>query len=103
MTGALAAWRRLEGQQRFLLVLVGTATFFEGYDRSIVALALRQIRDSFELTQSEASFWLTFLYLGALHALAVREAGALARRWLDILGPQYRRLLVLVLGTAFLF
>jgi len=77
----LAAWRRLDREHRVLLLLLGATSFFEGYDRSIVALALKQIRGTFHLSQGSASLWLTFLYVGALPALVIaRRADRIGRR-----------------------
>ena len=42
----------------FLLGLLGTASFFQGYDLNLVAVALKQIRHTFGLTQAGASLWL---------------------------------------------
>jgi len=78
---ARAAWRGLDHQHRVLLLLLGATSFFDGYDTSIVALALKQIRATFHLSQGSASLWLTFLYLGSLPALLVsRRADAIGRR-----------------------
>jgi putative MFS transporter len=64
-----------------LLLLLGATSFFDGYDRGIVSLALKQIRATFDLTQGQASFWLSILYLGALPALFLtRLADRLGRR-----------------------
>ncbi len=77
----MSAWRRLDGRHRGLLILLGATTFFDGYDTSIIALALKQIRVTFHLTQGSASLWLTFLYLGALPALFLtRRADVIGRR-----------------------
>src|SRR4051812_46242647 len=76
-----AGWRALEPQHRFLLAVLGMTSFFEGYDRGVVSLALKQIRATFHLTQGSASLWLTLLYVGALPALAItRYADRLGRR-----------------------
>src|SRR5436309_513878 len=73
--------RRLPAETRVLLALLGVTSFFEGYDRGIVSLALKQIRESFQLTQGQASLWLTLLYVGALPALAItRYADRIGRR-----------------------
>jgi putative MFS transporter len=67
------------------LWVLGAASFFEGYDFFIVSVALPQIRETFDLTQAEASFWLSFLFLGALPAVFVsRRADLLGRRRLLI-------------------
>jgi putative MFS transporter len=64
-----------------LLGALGAASFFEGYDINIVIVALPQIRESFSLTQAEASLWLSVLYLGALPAMFVsRRADHLGRK-----------------------
>ncbi|MDQ1395789.1 MAG: hypothetical protein QOG64_1048, partial [Acidimicrobiaceae bacterium] len=74
-------WRGLGADHRFLLLILGATSFFDGYDRGIISLALKQIRLSFGLTQGQASLWLTLLYVGALPALAVtRLADRLGRR-----------------------
>jgi putative MFS transporter len=81
MRDVIARIRAMEPAHRWLLFLLGATSFFDGYDRSIVALALKQIRESFGLSQSAASFWLTFLYLGAIPALwLTRRADRIGRR-----------------------
>ncbi len=73
--------RRLDRQQWFLLGLLGAASFFQGYDLNLVAVALKQIRGTFGLTQAGASTWLSLLYLGALPAvLLTRQADRRGRR-----------------------
>lgn len=80
-----ASSRLLEPSHWFLLWVLGAASFFEGYDLFIVSVALPQIRETFDLTQSEASFWLSFLFLGALPAVIVsRRADLFGRRRLLI-------------------
>ena len=59
----------LEPKHRWLLFLLGATTFFDGYDRGILSLALPQIRHSFHLSQSGASAWIAVLFAGALPAL----------------------------------
>jgi putative MFS transporter len=81
---------RLDAKDRMLLLILGATSFFEGYDRGILSLALRQIRTSFHLTQGHASLWLSVLYVGALPALAVT-------RWADRAGRR-KLLLVSVVG-----
>ncbi len=72
---------RLDRSHWFLLCLLGTASFFQGYDLNLVAVALKQIRHTFGLTQSGASLWLGVLYLGALPAVFLtRQADRLGRR-----------------------
>src|SRR5919106_5101493 len=75
----------LDGHHWKLLGALGAASFFEGYDINIVIVALPQIRDTFGLSQAQASLWLSVLYLGALPAMLVS-------RWADRLGR--RRLLL---------
>lgn len=83
--GILASSRLLERRHWYLLWLLGSANFFEGYDLYIVSVALPQIRDTFNLTQAQASFALSFLYLGALPAMFVsRRADIFGRRRLLI-------------------
>lgn len=73
----------LSPQHRFLLAVLGATSFFDGYDRSILEIALPQIRDTFDVTQSQASLWIAVLYLGALPALVLaRRADSHGRRQL---------------------
>jgi putative MFS transporter len=80
----------LRREHWFLLVVLGVAAFFEGYDLFVVTAALPQIRDSFGLTQSEASLWLSVPILGALPAVWFsRRADVYGRRrmlWVSIVG-----------------
>ena len=77
----LAAYRGFAGPERFLLAVLGATTFFDGYDRGILDLALPQIRDTYGLSQSSASLWLAALYVGALPALFLgRRADQIGRR-----------------------
>lgn len=91
MTGAqpasvLGRLRLLTRQQRALLGLLGAATFFDGYDRSILEVALPQIRASFGISQSSASWWIAALYLGAIPALVLaRRADRSGRRQLLVI------------------
>ncbi len=64
--GGFAALRR---RDRLLLALLGSTLFFDGYDRGIIFVALTQIRGTFDLDQSTASWYLAVLYLGALPAV----------------------------------
>jgi putative MFS transporter len=81
LSGIRAALSHLEPQHWFLLHILGATSFFDGYDRGIIQLALPQIRHSFGLTQSSASLYLSILYLGALPALLItRKADQLGRR-----------------------
>jgi MFS family permease len=52
-----------------LLLLLGSTMFFDGYDRGVILVALKQIRGSFDLSQTQASWYLAVLYLGALPAV----------------------------------
>jgi putative MFS transporter len=52
-----------------LLAVLGTVSFFEGYDLNVVMIALPQIRQTFGLTQAQASTWIALLYVGALPAV----------------------------------
>jgi MFS family permease len=68
-----------------LLSMLGAASFFEGYDINIVIVALPQIRETFDLTQAQASLWISVLYLGALPAMVLsRRADRRGRRSLLI-------------------
>lgn len=80
-----ATFALLDRSHWFLLGVLGTTNFFDGYDRGIIAVALKQIRGSFGLTQSQASLYLGLLYLGALPAIPLtRSADRLGRRRLLI-------------------
>jgi putative MFS transporter len=81
----ISAWREarslLDRQHWVLLALLGTTCFFEGFDRTVVQIALPQIRESFGLSQAGASLWLTPLFLGALPSLFLaRRADRVGRR-----------------------
>ena len=52
-----------------LLLLLGSTMFFDGYDRGVILVALKQIRHTFGLSQTQASWYLVVLYLGALPAV----------------------------------
>lgn len=87
--GGLAAiregFRALDREHWVMLFLLGTTMFFDGYDRGVVLVALKQIRGTFGLTQSAASWWLALLYLGALPAVPLtRQADRLGRKRLLI-------------------
>lgn len=83
-------WSQLSRPHWVLLILLGATSFFEGYDRGIVTIALPQIRNTFGLTQSQASLWLAVLFLGAIPALVLT-------RWADRVGRR-RVLLIAVAG-----
>jgi putative MFS transporter len=61
--------RRFTQEQWFLLVVLGVADFFQGYDSFIVTAALPQIRETFGLTQASASLWFSIPFLGAIPAV----------------------------------
>lgn len=62
-------------------MLLGAATFFEGYDFNIITVALKPIRESFGLSQGSASAWFALVYLGAVPAVAgARIADRFGRR-----------------------
>jgi putative MFS transporter len=82
----LAAWRRLRPEHRFLLLVLGGASFFDGYDISIKILALTQIREDFGLTSAAASGLFAVIYLGALPAVYLtRKADRVGRRQMLVL------------------
>lgn len=73
--------RLLEREHKFLLAVLGAASFFEGYDFNIVAVALPQIRETFGLSVQAASLWISLLFLGALPAIFLtRRADRIGRR-----------------------
>ena len=77
--------RRLAPEHVFLLAVLGWTSFFDGYDSSIKALALTQIRDTFHLSKAVASALFAVVYFGALPAVIIT-------RWADRIGR--RRLLI---------
>jgi MFS family permease len=71
----------LERRHWFLLSALGAAAFFQGYDLNIVTVAMRQIRQSFGLSQAAASAWVGVLFLGSLPAIFLtRQADRRGRR-----------------------
>lgn len=81
LSGIRSALSHLEPQHWFLLHVLGATSFFDGYDRGILSIALPQIRHSFGLTQSQASALIAVMWLGALPALLItRKADQLGRR-----------------------
>ena len=64
-----------------LLLLLGVASFFEGYDFNIVTVALKPLRATFGIDQATAAVWIAVIYLGALPAVfAARRADRRGRR-----------------------
>jgi MFS family permease len=91
MPWAPAARRRgLSSEHIFLLAVLGATSFFDGYDGSIKALALTQIRDTFGMSKAAASAVFAIIYLGALPAMFIT-------RWADRFGRR-RMLLWSVFG-----
>lgn len=79
--GIMDGVRALEPGHWFLLVVLGATSFFDGYDRGILTIALKQIRGDFGLSSSQASWYLAAIYLGALPALFLtRRADRFGRR-----------------------
>ena len=75
------ARRELDRNHWVLLILLGAAAFFEGYDVSIFAVALPAIRESFGLSQASAAWYLAIIHAGALPALFIsRRADRIGRR-----------------------
>ncbi len=60
---------------RTLLLLLLAATFFEGYDGSILALVLPAIRDSFNVTESQLGISRAIIELGLGAAFFLARAG----------------------------
>lgn len=75
-----AGGRRSPQYLRTLLVLLVSATFFEGYDGSILALLLSDIQDTFRVTEST---------LGVARGLI--EVGAVAAFFFTRLGDRFGR------------
>lgn len=61
----------LESRYVALVGIVALAGFFENYDMSILTAALKQIRESFELSQDDMTSLLVWVRLGALPAFLV--------------------------------
>lgn len=77
--------RLLEREHKFLLGVLGAASFFEGYDFNVVAVALPQIRETYGLSVEQASLWISLLFLGAIPAIFLtRKADRIGRRKLLI-------------------
>jgi len=80
-TGLLRSRHLLTSAHWRLLVLLGAATFFEGYDFNIITVALKPLRQTFGISQASASVWIAVVYLGALPAVvAARRADRHGRR-----------------------
>src|SRR5688572_2500665 len=77
-----------------LLGVLGIAGFFEGYDSYAFTVALPQIRETFGLSQGQASLWLSVLFLGSLPAVFIARRADVAGR---------RRLLVTTIVAYSLF
>lgn len=76
-----SGWRELEREHWVLLAILGATSFFEGFDKSVLVVALNQIRESFSLSQADASLWLAITYMGALPAMVVaRRADVIGRK-----------------------
>lgn len=77
----LLARSSLEPGHVRLLLLLGAASFFEGYDFNIITVALKPLRTTFAIDQASASLWIAVVYLGALPAIPVaRRADRRGRR-----------------------
>jgi putative MFS transporter len=88
---APAARRRgMTREHIVMLMLLCAAAFFDGYDTSVKALALTQIRETFDLSKSAASALLAVVFFGALPALVLT-------RWADRVGRR-RVLMISVVG-----
>ncbi|HSP03012.1 MAG TPA: MFS transporter [Acidimicrobiales bacterium] len=74
-------WGALGRNHKLLLALLGATSFFDGFDRGILTVALPQIRDTYDLDQGQMSLWISLLYVGALPALLLtRRADKVGRR-----------------------
>jgi MFS transporter, putative metabolite:H+ symporter len=77
--------RGLERRHVVLLLLLGAASYFDGYDIGIKSMALTQIREGLDLTKASASAVFAVIYLGALPAMIItRRADRIGRRRLLI-------------------
>jgi putative MFS transporter len=71
----------LEARYVSLVGVVALAGFFESYDLSVLSAALKQIRESFELSQADMTFLLAWVRLGAFPAFLILPlADRLGRR-----------------------
>ena len=71
----------LERRHVVLLLLLGAAAFFDGYDTAVKAVALKQIRETFGLDPSGGALMLAIVTLGAVPAMALtRLSDRLGRR-----------------------
>lgn len=81
-----AGFKTLDRKHWMLLFLLGSTLFFDGYDRGVMLVSLKQIRATFGLTQAQASWYLSVLYLGALPAVVLAlRADRVGRRRLLII------------------
>lgn len=79
--GFLRSRQLLTAEHWRILVLLGAATFFEGYDFNIITVALKPLRHTFGISQATASVWIAVVYLGAIPAVfAARRADVRGRR-----------------------
>ena len=67
--GPQGSRKLLRPEHWFLLVVLGVADFFQGYDSFVVTAALPQIRETFALSQADASLWFSIPILGAVPAV----------------------------------
>jgi MFS transporter, putative metabolite:H+ symporter len=78
--------RLLTAEHWKMLWLLGTTSFFEGYDLNVLIVALPRLRAAYHLDQADAALWVSAIYLGALPAiLLARRADRRGRRRLLLL------------------
>ncbi|MCC7077994.1 MAG: MFS transporter [Acidimicrobiia bacterium] len=76
-----ASGRRLERRHWYLLGVLGVASFFDGYDFSLLAFILPELKAQFGLTNAQASAMLAVIFFGAIPALFLsRRADVVGRR-----------------------
>ena len=97
----------IEDKHIALVGIVALAAFFENYDMSMLTSALKQIRESFGLTQSGAASLFAWIRLGAIPAFLVLPlADRIGRRkvfLVAIVGMSIGTLLTAFAGTAIQF
>ena len=97
----------IEDKHIALVGIVALAAFFENYDMSMLTSALKQIRESFGLTQSGAASLFAWIRLGAIPAFLVLPlADRIGRRkvfLVAIIGMSIGTLLTAFAGTAIQF